>query len=165
MPIITPSLQMLSEPARQITVNRFWARFTENGPNDCWPWMGSKWHFGHGRLYSFGLDFRAHRLSYELFEGDIPAGLCVCHHCDNPGCVNPNHLYLGDKTQNTADRDRRGRTSKGERHYAARLSAEDVRAIRAEYAPGRGAQLARRYGVSAEHVMAIVKRKKWRSLE
>ena len=87
--------------------DRFWSR-VEKAP-DCWIWLGTRGHFGHGELVNNGKIERAHRLSWELHNGPIPDGLHVLHKCDNPPCVNPDHLYLGDNTANMRDRDARGR--------------------------------------------------------
>lgn len=76
----------------------------------CWEWLGSKDAKGYGTTGGIrGLPGKAHRAVYQVFEGEIPEGMCVLHRCDNPGCVNPNHLWLGTQLENIADRDRKGR--------------------------------------------------------
>lgn len=90
---------------------RFWAGVDTTG--DCWVWKGSKAGAGYGVL---GIDYKsvyAHRFSYELHFGPIPDNLCVLHKCDNPPCVNPDHLFLGTQLDNMDDRNRKGRTHKG----------------------------------------------------
>jgi len=107
----------------------FWSKVNKKGPihpihGQCWVWTGSRFSQGYGRLIGHG---RAHRISWEIHFGDIPDGLCVCHHCDNPSCVNPKHLFLGTKGDNIRDRNAKGRdrTPQGDDHWS-RISPEKV---------------------------------------
>ncbi len=89
---------------------RFWAKVDRQDDSSCWEWQGAKVSQGYGWL-SIGHNHQeyAHRMAWELVYGPIPEGIQVCHHCDNPPCVNPVHLWLGTQTDNIADRDRKGR--------------------------------------------------------
>jgi hypothetical protein len=119
---------------------------------------------------------RAHRVAWELTYGPIPAGLYVCHHCDNPPCCNPAHLFLATNAGNAQDMSRKGRAfaqryperaTRGERSARATLTADTVRAIRRRYAPGvvTAHMLAQEYGVGVSAVEHIVARNSWAWLE
>lgn len=88
----------------------FWGRVDTSG--DCWEWTGSKAH-GYGRLKvgKKGRSLLAHRYSWHLHTGDDPGPLFVCHTCDNPSCVNPDHLFLGTQGDNIRDAQKKGRLS------------------------------------------------------
>lgn len=144
----------------------FWFHVTPGAPDACWEWQGTKNNCGYG-LASFGGGYRmAHRLSYELHYGPIPAGLCVCHTCDNRACVNPAHLWLGTCAENHADKWAKGRGVRltGERSGSSKLTWDDVRAIRHLYALGGHSHrsLGRQFGVSGPAICAIVNGKTWR---
>ena len=76
--------------------------------NNCWEWIGNKDKDGYGRL-SLNKIIRAHRYSWELYFGKIPGDLIICHRCDNPPCVNPDHLFIGTHLDNARDREKKGR--------------------------------------------------------
>ena len=84
-------------------------------PDACWPWEMSRNPQGYGKVKAGQRDIRAHRLSYELHHGPVPAGMVVRHTCDNPPCCNPKHLLLGTHKDNTQDMIRRGRHLEGNR--------------------------------------------------
>lgn len=97
---------------KKTTFERWREKVDMKGPDDCWEWLAQKDKGGYGYLKNNKKNTRAHRYAYEHFKNNdqsIPSSLCVCHHCDNPGCVNPNHLFLGTYKDNAQDRDRKGR--------------------------------------------------------
>jgi HNH endonuclease len=135
------------------------------GPDACHPWTGSTSH-GYGMVTVNRRTFRAHRVAYELYVGPIPDGLLIRHTCDNPACCNPRHLLTGTDLDNKWDSIERGRHNFGKKNGSARLTDEQVLAIRAQYASGRYLlrELGAIYGVSRVHVGRIVHGKKWAHL-
>lgn len=141
------------------------ARCVPVSESGCWLWLNNWNHAGYGLGKVGGRCFRAHRLSWELHRGPIPAGLHVCHRCDTPACVNPEHLFLGTHDDNMRDRDEKGRNVNhcGTLHGNAKLSDDDVRAIRLD---GRNQRdIARAYGVSQSQIWCIKRRRTWRHVE
>lgn len=133
-------------------------------PGSCWIWQGNRPDGRYGHFSITGKSVKAHRWLYEAVIGFIPDGLVLRHRCDNPACVNPQHLELGTFADNTRDMLDRGRGAdrKGERHPLARLNADSVRKIRAEAANGtRHAALAERFGVARQQITKIVGRASW----
>jgi hypothetical protein len=146
---------------------RFWALVEKT--EGCWLWRGTLDSKGYGRFRLGGRSFHrrhfVHRISYQLAHGPIPPELLVCHHCDRPACVRPDHLFLGTQADNIADRDAKGRKLIGEAAPKARLTEQDVTQIRARCAEGESrSELAREFGVAKVTVQAIVRRRNWRHM-
>ena len=144
----------------------FWAK-VEKTATDCWLWTGSKHQSGHG-LFTMGKDGRtigAHRFAYEQVYGPIPYGLIVCHHCDNPSCVRPDHLFLGTRAINNQDRDIKGRQAKGQSIWRSKLTEDDICAIRsASGKRGFLKALAEHYGVAQRTISAIRHGRLWKHI-
>lgn len=156
------------ERQRRDPVERFWEKVDRSaGPNGCWPWLAGKTSSGYGQFWGAATGLRlAHRFSWALHNGPIPDGLWVCHDCptgDNPLCVNPAHLMLGTPIFNTLDRCAKGRSAKGERINTAKLTADQVRELRARHAEGESLRrLARTFPVTSACISKIVRRETWR---
>lgn len=156
---------------------RFWPKVQKT--DGCWLWTAGRDKDGYGQFRVHVAPYtnrhvHAHRVAWELTYGPIPSGLCVCHRCDNPGCVRPDHLFLGTLDENNQDKVKKGRQSKGletkpwlrakgEGHPKAKLTTDDVRQIRARFSGGAtSTELAAAYGVTTQAIRAIALRKVWR---
>jgi hypothetical protein len=125
---------------------------------DCWNWTGST--FGSGRYGAFwdgAKSVGAHTFSFKYHLGDIPKGMYVCHRCDNPRCVNPEHLFLGFPKDNTNDmmQKRRGRWPSGSAHHKAKLSDEQVAEIMGLRGEATQAAVAKQFGVDQSHISRL----------
>ena len=146
---------------------KFWLKVDRRGPDECWEWLAGRSGDGYGALDINGRACSVHRLSWEIHYGDIPDGLCICHHCDNPLCVNPIHLFAGTHSENIADRDRKGRNVKqsGELNFNAKLTdAKVLEILSIEPVYGDQPIIARRFGVSQATISLIRIRKIWKHL-
>lgn len=143
---------------------RLWARVDKRGPGECWEWQGWRHPAGHGQIgrgrRADGLAY-THVVAWELTNGPVPDGSYVCHHCDNPPCCNPDHLFLGSPAANTHDMIAKLRHSYGEAH-ATKLCDHDVQEVRRLLASGRTQQsLADEFGVSRSMIGHIGQFKRW----
>lgn len=131
---------------------RFWRRVSKN-PDGCWEWDGHRSALGYGMTTYKSRSIGAHRLAWILTHGSIPEGMFICHHCDNPPCCNPAHLFMGSPAANSFDMKNKGRTRgrRGPGSAGARFTEDEVRSFRARYAAGGVSthQLAREAGVAS----------------
>ena len=110
-------------------VIRFWSKINPpNNDEDCWEWNQYRDKNGYGTFYFNGGSMKAHRFVYELYNGQIPSGLEVCHTCDNPPCVNPDHLVTGTHKENMIDCSKKERMGDrtGDNNANAKLTNEDI---------------------------------------
>lgn len=142
---------------------RFWEKVDRGEPGECWEWQGATDTGGYGRIHVDGRDEGTHRVSYELEHDEKPGDDWVLHHCDNKPCVNPNHLYLGDRSENTKDMyDRGQRSGTGEKNPPAKLTNAEVKEIRARVEDGETQyELADEFDVSQSTISHIVTGYNW----
>ena len=140
----------------------FWSLVEKT--DDCWLWRGSVNHVhGYGYYYHRG-SHRAHRYAYIECVGPVPAGLVVCHKCDNKLCVRPDHLFAGSQADNIADKVAKGRQARGAAIGNAKLTSEDVAAIRSNHRKGKHkgewttAWIAAKYQIDKSNVRIIANR-------
>ncbi len=141
---------------------RFWAKVDVRGPADCWPWVAGKFTDGYGAFQLNGKARRSHRLAWSIVNGPIPAGLQVLHSCDNPICMNPDHLRAGTHDDNMRDKIIRNRNCPGALNGNSKLSESDVVKIRKEWPRLTQLKLAAKYGVDRTCIQRILWRKSWR---
>ena len=169
---------------RRPLADRFWEKVQKAHPGECWPWLGGTNPAGYG-LISINLKSRlASRVSWELHYSPIPNGLCALHNCDNPPYVNPEHLYLGTRKDNSGDCWARGRgrlpdnygdrnpmrlhpelVKRGNGHPQAKLTEKQVVEIRELARTVSHRQLGFQFGVSSVNIDRIVSGKIWKHLQ
>lgn len=154
-------------------VDRFKAKVSMRGNNECWPWSGAKTPTGYGNFRSAGITHKAHRIAWEIENFKIPPGYVVMHLCDNPSCCNPNHLVLGTRKANTADMILKGRSgmrknkAAGEKNGNSRLKKGDVEKINKLLSISDLSQssIAKKFGVTQSTISRISLHKTWRPVD
>lgn len=135
---------------------------TEISPDGCWIWFGVKTRHGYGYMRYSGGRLAAHRASYLVYLGPIPNETVVCHSCDTPACVRPDHLFLGTQAENMRDMTLKGRRARGERLPQSKLTEVQVSAIRGDSRTHE--EIAATYGVSRPTVSRVINRKTWKDI-
>jgi hypothetical protein len=164
-----PLVRVVLTHTRRLFVQRFEQKVDRSaGPDGCHLWTAHRDDKGgYGIFWLNGKMRRANRVAWELANGrPVPEGMYVCHRCDNPPCVNPAHLFLGEPTINARDRVTKGRSAAGERAGRAKLTAADVHAMRSRRAAGEQVKtIAAAYGVNDGHASRLIRGLNWTSLE
>jgi hypothetical protein len=155
----------------QMAKLRFESKFIPEPNSGCWLWIGGANCEGRGRFYINGSNTTAPRACWMIYVGAIPEGLDVCHKCDNPSCVNPDHLWLGTAKDNLADMVQKNRhyqknkpwlLARGERNGASKLNEESVSEIKSRIANGQSIRsIALDFGISKTTVDSIKRGTLW----
>lgn len=151
---------------------RFASKFEVDRATGCWLWTASLAGAGYGQIKIPGerRQIYAHRLSFLLHKGEIGAGADICHHCDNPRCVNPDHLFIGTRVENMQDMARKGRGTggrempvhRGVRNSQAKITERDVRRIRKLVLAGvSNREIGRIFGLSGVQIGHIASGRHW----
>ena len=140
-------------------IARFFSKVSVDRQDRCWEWKGAFVTDGYGTFHVLGKHYLAHRFSYMLANQEIDSDIIVRHKCDNRWCVNPYHLESGTHADNMSDRTMRGRTPRGPRNGNAKLTEDDVRAIRKD--TRSSSKIAADYGVGSDTIRRIRSRRNW----
>lgn len=149
-------------------IERFWKRVKKQ-KNDCWVYTGFRDKDGYGLHRVKDKKIRTHRLSWYLSNGKIPQGLLVLHKCDNPSCVNPEHLFLGTARDNSKDMKEKNRQAFGTRNNGCKLCEKQVLAIKKQAKETNNvrylsSKLANKYGVCHHTIRNIITGRSWNHL-
>lgn len=140
-------------------------KYVKVSESGCHEWIGSLDAYGYGQLNINRRPAKAHRIAWELANGPVPEGMSILHRCDNPQCVNPEHLFPGTQSDNMKDAARKGRMHPGEKHGMSKLTESDVLAMRMAHSSGEGRRdIASRFNVPYSTVNEIIRRDAWKHI-
>lgn len=163
-----PKPYLLGHKKRLSLTERFWRSVEKGAPDECWFWRGSPHKLEYGRIEDdSGNQVLVHRISYEIHNGSIPEDMFICHACDYPACVNPDHLFPGTPGDNSKDMVAKGRhvpmSWPGESHPLAKLTETDVHEIRQWASEGVSIRsIANRKNMTYGHTWHVVRRDIWK---
>lgn len=153
---------------KKTSEQKFWEKVDKKEEDECWEWKACKDTCGYGIIWYNKKNTKTHRFSWILHYGKIPKGTEVCHHCDNPPCVNPKHLWMGTHRSNMLDMraKNRGSITKGEKNGSHKLTENDVINIRNKYKMKKYTitKLSKQYEMCWNTIYYIVNRKLWKHI-
>lgn len=159
-PIIYKGLNVMSRYKPML--ERLMERTVKNIDSGCWEWVGSVNEDGYGRFKSKDKTRRVHRVSYEVHVGPIPAGLQVLHHCDNPRCINPDHLFIGTHDDNMRDRDAKLRMARGSSIGGAKITEDLAVDIVSSFNSGEKVRdISSRIDMKKQTIRAVIRGDYW----
>lgn len=165
MPSNILDLNNLIEGGFEHFSDRFWSKAEIGNADECWEWQAAQHEYGYGvfrvgsKAKKTACNAKAHRVAWFLTFGSIPSGQFVLHHCDNPPCVNPQHLFIGNNADNQRDMKEKGRSNHDEKHWNCKLKNDDVIKIKTLLDQGTIMQkdIAVMFGVSKQTICDIKK--------
>lgn len=151
---------------------RFWSKVEVRGKDECWPWKAAtrRKEEGYGAFWMNGRHHPANRVALQLSGVNVPDGMVACHTCDNPGCCNPAHLFVGTPRENNDDKVLKGRNPKGQSHGMARLTDAQTAEILSlkpasgkRLAAGMPQEIAHKYGITKQYVSELMGKKQFKN--
>lgn len=166
---ITPGVHMKGKKTENVNSEEYTNELKQRliqktviNENGCWLWTGCTKQFDYGVVRAKRKNYLAHRLAYEIFKNELPGNKYVCHSCDTPRCINPDHLFLGTQTENMFDAKTKKRMKSGEDHYSTKLSKKDVEEIRVLVGMKFSQRkLAKLFSVSQSCIGQIARKQRW----
>lgn len=145
-------------------IARFWSKVNKRGSDGCWEWSACLQSKGYGYVNFNGRQLLSHRVAYFLSTDVQPGKLCVCHHCDNPKCCNPDHLFLGTISENNTDMFSKGRANRAKGKHAGRAILTDTLVLEIRKSSLTPRELSNIHKVGVSTIWDVLKRRTWKHI-
>jgi hypothetical protein len=148
------------------SIQDFWKKVNIRGAEKCWEWLGTFINLpgGYGRFVYHRKVYLAHRFCYIISYGAIPPNMYVCHHCDNPSCINPNHLFMGTSSDNALDRSFKGRNPNNSGVLSGKHILTEEQVLEIKRSSETASFLSKKFNTCLSNVYTIRSGKSWRHL-